>query len=261
MIGNDVVDLQDPDTRPETFRPRFDERVFDPGERRAIAKDADPHLRRWAHWAAKESAYKLARQADDRFVFSPSRLVVRFDGIESESGGRTIRRGVVTLPRSLAPGLSQLDVRSDETTERVHVVATPPGADPEAVVSSIDEILPSDDASERVRELATATIARDLGIEAARVSIGRRGDPREGGAAKIPTALIDGARSGLVLSLSHHGRFVACAMTLRAEPDSRESRSSGSGVTGSGGTSGYDAAMHRSRALARGVGRNEVASR
>ena len=28
MIGNDVVDLEDPDTRPETFRPRFDRRVL-----------------------------------------------------------------------------------------------------------------------------------------------------------------------------------------------------------------------------------------
>ena len=32
MLGNDVVDLEDPETRPETFRPRFDERVFDPME-------------------------------------------------------------------------------------------------------------------------------------------------------------------------------------------------------------------------------------
>ena len=68
MIGNDVVDLEDPETRPETFRPRFDERVFDPVERRAIAHDPRPHARRWAHWAAKEAAYKLARQLDERQV-------------------------------------------------------------------------------------------------------------------------------------------------------------------------------------------------
>ena len=84
MIGNDIVDLEDPDTRPETFRPRFDERVFDAAERRSIARDADPHKRRWAHWAAKEAGYKLGRQADEDFVFTPSRLVARFEAIESE---------------------------------------------------------------------------------------------------------------------------------------------------------------------------------
>ncbi|MGY8738305.1 MAG: 4'-phosphopantetheinyl transferase family protein, partial [bacterium] len=78
MLGNDVVDLEDPETRPETFRPRFDERVFDPTERRAIARDQNEHGRRWTHWAAKEAAYKLARQVDSKFVFSPSKLVARF---------------------------------------------------------------------------------------------------------------------------------------------------------------------------------------
>ncbi|MCR9094388.1 MAG: 4'-phosphopantetheinyl transferase superfamily protein [bacterium] len=242
MIGNDVVDLEDPDTRPETFRPRFDERVFDPAERRSIAKDPSPHLRRWAHWAAKEAAYKLARQADDTFVFTPSRLVARFDSIESEEGGRTIRRGNLTLPRALVPGIDHLELRSDETSERVHVLAVPPGADWDAIVSAIERTGSDDDPSARVRTLACFAIARDLGVDEARVTIGRRGDPRAGGAAKIPTVLIDGSRSGLELSLSHHGRFVACAMTLRADPDAcpRGSRPSGSGARGAGGVSGVE---------------------
>ena len=113
MIGNDIVDLKDPDTRPETFRPRFDERVFDAAERRAIARDADPHKRRWAHWAAKEASYKLGRQVDEDFVFTPSRLVARFESIESEEGGRTIRKGTLALPRSIAPGFGHLELRSD----------------------------------------------------------------------------------------------------------------------------------------------------
>ena len=35
MIGNDVVDLGDADTRPGAQHRRFDERVFAPSERRA----------------------------------------------------------------------------------------------------------------------------------------------------------------------------------------------------------------------------------
>ncbi|MEM9176449.1 MAG: 4'-phosphopantetheinyl transferase superfamily protein [Myxococcota bacterium] len=243
MIGNDVVDLEDLDARPETYRPRFDERVFDPAERRSIAKDADPHLRRWAHWAAKEAGYKLGRQADDTFVFTPSRLVARFESIDAEEGGRTIRKGQLALPRALAPGLGHLELRSDETAERVHVLAAPPGADWDAIVAAIDVREDEDDPSERVRALARFTIARDLGIEETRVEIGRRGDPRAGGAAKIPTALIDGSRSGLVLSLSHHGRFVACAMTLRADPEAvpRGAPAPGRGAIGQDGSGGCEA--------------------
>lgn len=211
MLGNDVVDLQDPDTRPESFRPRFDARVFDPTERRAIARDADPHRRRWAHWAAKEAAYKLARQCDAHFVFRPGQLVVRFT--EGEAGEVDARRrhATVELPEAIASGVRQLVVRSDENADRVHVLAGLPDVDWDAVVSQVDLRDAGADERSAVRALAVDVIARDLGIEAQRVSIGRRGpqgDPREG---RIPTVEIDGARAAFSLSLSHHGRFVACA--------------------------------------------------
>ena len=79
MVGNDIVDLFDPDAQPRSFRPGFDERVFAAEERRAIEQDPNPLARRWAHWAAKEAAYKLARQIDETFVFSPRRLVANYD--------------------------------------------------------------------------------------------------------------------------------------------------------------------------------------
>ena len=260
MIGNDIVDLEDPDARPETFRPRFDERVFDVAERRSIVRDADPHMRRWAHWAAKEAGYKLGRQATEDFVFTPSRLVARFESIESEESGRTIRKGTLALPRSIAPGFGHLELRSDETSERVHVLAAPPGADWDAITEATEIVSADADPSDRVRALARFMIARDLGIDETRVAIGRRGDPRAGGAAKIPPALIDGARSGLVLSLSHHGRFVACAMTLRSDPDAVP-RGTRSGAAGSGAAGGGD--MNGCEAMRRGWGstspaRNEV---
>jgi len=218
MLGNDVVDLLDPDTRPETFRARFDERVFDPGERRAIAKGPDSHACRWAHWAAKEAAYKLAKQVQDDFVFSPSRLVPRFTSVEKPGTGRLLRRGTLALPHALSPGLCELELRSEETPERVHVLAAPPGADWDAIVSAVEVIGTADDPSLAARRLARHTIARDLGIADERIEIGRRGPARASGAAKIPTVEIDGARSTLALSLSHHGQWIACAMTLRAEP-------------------------------------------
>ena len=98
MLGNDVVDLLDPESAPESFRPRFDRRVYSPEERRAITRDRDPLARRWAHWAAKEAAYKLARQLDPTVVFSPIRFVVEFEERTGTGIRRSERRGIVRLP-------------------------------------------------------------------------------------------------------------------------------------------------------------------
>jgi hypothetical protein len=225
MLGNDVVDLRDLDTRPETFRPRFDERVFAPLERRAIERDPQPHARRWAHWAAKEAAYKLAKQVDADFVFSPVNLVARFSTAVDPPGDRVERRGTLELPYAIAPGIRNLELRSFETPDRVHVLALPAGSDWEAVVSAVEPVLQTTDSSVAVRNLAIQRIAQDLGVAPPRIAIGCRG--------RIPTVEIDGSRSTMAISLSHHGGWIACAMTLRFEgtiPISRATNTNGGSV-------------------------------
>ncbi len=209
MLGNDVVDLHDPDAKPESFRARFDERVFAPVERRAIERDVRPLARRWAHWAAKEAAYKLAKQLDADFVFSPKALVPKFRAAIALPGDRAERSGQLGLPEPIGKGIQELEVRSLETADFVHVVALPAGADWQAVVSAVEPVEDEAESSGAVRRLARRRIARDLGIESDRVSIGGRG--------RIPMVEIDGAASPMAISLSHHGGWVACAMTLRSE--------------------------------------------
>ena len=210
MLGNDVVDLEDPETLPDTFRPRFETRVFDAVERRAIAHDPNPHARRWAHWAGKEAAYKLARQIDDRFVFSPGRLVVRFEGWADDASGESVRHGHVALPDGLLPGdAGRLELRWTEHDGAVHVIARPGGSDWGAVTTSVESLAPDMDPSAAVRALARERVARDLAIDADRVRIGARG--------RVPTLEIDGTTGAGAISLSHHGRFVACAMAIDVE--------------------------------------------
>lgn len=209
MLGNDVVDLHDPDAKPESFRARFDERVFAPVERRAIERDARPLARRWAHWAAKEAAYKLAKQLDASFVFSPKALVPKFGAASALPGDQAERAGQLELPEPIGRGIQELELRSLETVDFVHVVALPAGADWQAVVSAVEPVADEARSSGAVRSLARRRIARDLGIASERVEIGARG--------RIPTVEIDGAASPLAISLSHHGGWVACAMTLRSD--------------------------------------------
>ena len=217
MIGNDIVDLRDSDARPESFRARFDERVFSVDERRAIAQDAVPLALRWAHWGAKEAAYKLARQIDSTFVFSPSRLVANFTSHGPGSnriGSRSVRIGPLELPHTpglmSGEGITTLDLRSFETAERVHVVAVPAGSDWGAIDLAVEEIDPLlDDPSVAVRTLAIRECSHSLGVAAERLKIGRDG--------RIPTIELDGSRTSLSLSLSHHGRWISYAMRLHID--------------------------------------------
>ena len=213
MIGNDIVDLRDRDARPESFRARFDERVFSADERHAMAHDPVPLARRWAHWAAKEAAYKLAKQIDSTFVFTPARLVARFSSQGTTSGAvgaRLERHGHLELPRRLGPGIATLELRSFETADYVHVIAVPVDSDwggIDLMAESID--LDVDDPSAAVRAVAIREISRSLGVAAERLSIGREG--------RIPTVELDGMRTALSLSLSHHGGWIGYATRLHID--------------------------------------------
>jgi phosphopantetheinyl transferase (holo-ACP synthase) len=191
MVGNDVVDLADPDTRAEARHPRFDARVFDAGERALIESSPAPERTRWLLWAAKESAYKAARQGEPRIVFSPARFVVR-----REDGGRT----VVTV------GDRQFRVETAADAEHVHAVARPAEDPAGPVYAAVGGLADAGPAGLAVRRLAIDAIARRLGLAPDAVAIGRDG--------RIPTLWIGGRRSTADLSLSHHGRFVAFACTL-----------------------------------------------
>ena len=213
MVGNDIVDLFDPDAQPRSFRPGFDERVFAAEERRAIGQDPNPLARRWAHWAAKEAAYKLARQIDETFVFSPGRLVANYDAPmpqrpdEEGPDEEFERRGRLVLSRAVGNSIRVLEIRSFETSERVHVVAVPADTDWSGVDFAVERLAEELGEAAAVRTLATREIGRLLGVVTERISIGRRG--------RIPTVEVDGSRISLSISLSHHGRWIGVAMRRR----------------------------------------------
>ena len=78
FVGNDVVDLTDPETRLDSLHDRFAERIFTASEREAIFADARPDVALWTHWAAKQSAYKVLRKADPDAVFAHESFRVDF---------------------------------------------------------------------------------------------------------------------------------------------------------------------------------------
>ena len=89
MVGDDVVDLGDPEAR--AVHPRFDARVFGTAERALLAASREPECLRWVLWAAKEAAWKLAAKRGPRPIFSPVGFAVEQQQdrrLPEPSGGR-----------------------------------------------------------------------------------------------------------------------------------------------------------------------------
>lgn len=190
MIGNDIVDLRDPETDPGALHPGFDRRVFTEREQRAIASSSRPNVERWACWAAKEAAYKRLRQEEPRIVFSPRQLAV--------SGLGERHRTVAWEGRSV-------HVELDLSGSAIHAV-TAADTEAERVIGVAQREL-SADPSAAVRALAARSLAPHLGVEPDAITIG----PGRGAA---PRVTLQGRDFAPTLSLSHHGQLVAFACEL-----------------------------------------------
>ena len=201
LVGNDVVDLGDPESRPEAIHARFDARVFTSDERKALSALASAHELRWTLWAAKESAYKVAKKLDPAVRFLPRDFVVR-----------RIAEGRAVVMHKTGP----FDVRLHRTDEWVSAVAILAAANApwtHRPISTGIECLevPGADPSRTVRESACAALALRMNLPPGQVLIAA--------ARGIPVASWRNRRLPVDLSLSHHGRFVAWAWGECAIPD------------------------------------------
>jgi hypothetical protein len=194
MVGDDLVDLGDPEARDGVQHPRFDARVFAPDERAALGVGAAAGRRRWILWAAKEAAYKLARKLDPGVAFSPSRFVVSLD---RELCGRVAWPG----------GSARVRVR--RVGDAIHATARDGDRAGGSLVRGVAPLGAGDDPSRAARALAVRRVAERLGRDARELRIVRRG--------RIPGLSVAGG-GVLDLSLSHHGGFVAFACELGAPP-------------------------------------------
>jgi phosphopantetheine--protein transferase-like protein len=193
LVGNDVVDLGDPEADPAGLHPRFAERVLAPEERRAVRSSADPARALWTYWAAKESACKVLRKLEGGAVFSPSSLVVE---IEERNGGRL--RGRVRCKDRVF----RLEVEERAAWTHALATASPPGSREALILTGVSRRPPRQDPSAALRSATTAALSRRLGWAAGSLRIA---------GSRPPTLLLRGREAGVDLSLSHHGRWMAYA--------------------------------------------------
>ena len=79
-VGNDIVDLTNPDVRRKSQDTRFINRVFTQGEQEQIFGSTNPDVMLWALWAGKESAYKIVSKSYPAVPSVPRAYNVSFDG-------------------------------------------------------------------------------------------------------------------------------------------------------------------------------------
>ena len=216
MLGNDVVDLRDPDSDAATLSSRFDRRVFTEAERSEIVQHADSDTHRWRHWAGKEAAYKALRREQPRVVFSPIRFEVDYRGGEAGEGRARYR--------------NQPDGSSEDPTFRLQLLWNEPGALHVVAladsgpatdlvhdfcrVSELDPSVDSETPSRSVRKLACLRLAKRLDVDVKDLEVRKRG--------RIPELWIREAPAPAVLSLSHHGGWVGFACVMHTEGSAGE---------------------------------------
>jgi len=190
LVGNDVVDLGDPEIAEHHTRERFVARICSDEERARLAAAACAKRYLWTLFAAKEAAYKVARKLHDDAIFAHRRFVVAEDL-------RTVRWGDLELA---------LRVEADDV--RVHAVATTEAA---PALSAVASIWRNEPPSAAGRTLLRDALSRALGCTPDDVEVARPVLPGSWDGFGPPRVLLRGTPIDRDVSLSHDGRFVAFA--------------------------------------------------
>ncbi|MEO8849398.1 MAG: 4'-phosphopantetheinyl transferase superfamily protein [Casimicrobiaceae bacterium] len=218
FVGNDLIDLAAAHNLGRTRQPRFLDRALTVAERDRMAIENHGDYGFALLWSAKEAAYKAAKKHDLALVFAPRRWQVNVDSLVSSAGDR---KGSVVIAAD-----THVAVRWQQGSDWLHCVALlgePPSLLDQAVAVST-ELESSGNfhphelqrfacmESDAVRNLAKRLLQHH-GIS--KIEILRASS----GAVRLPPKVYAGATplSGIDLSLSHDGRFVAAAITVDRE--------------------------------------------
>jgi phosphopantetheine--protein transferase-like protein len=201
-VGNDVVDLKDPENIGKSRDDRFLGRVFTAGEREQITRAPFPDTLLWSLWAAKEAAYKAVSCADPAVCSIPHRYRV---ALEPEDATRKIihRTGKVLTPRG------ELALEISVSADWVHALAA--GAE-DALnrlcqrVQRLEGGKGAENPSTFIREELLREIARRLCCSVGDLSVVKNQD-----GLGAPRVLFRGELLAAEVSLSHDGRFAAFA--------------------------------------------------
>jgi phosphopantetheine--protein transferase-like protein len=190
VVGNDVVDLDDEDNLASQENPRFAERVCAPAELERLEAAEDRGSLLWSLFAAKEAAYKAVCKLGPRPVLGHRSFLVAPDLRRVEHHGRVLKLHVAVA------------------ASFVHAVVT---TGDEPALSRVSELRHGRLPGEGARRLLVGSAAAILGAEPKDLAVVRPHGAGSWDGRGPPVLLRDGRRCRLDVSLSHDGRYVACA--------------------------------------------------
>jgi phosphopantetheinyl transferase (holo-ACP synthase) len=191
FVGNDVVDLDDPDNLRAPLHPRFRERVLCEPERAALTRSDDPHALIWSFFAAKEAAYKLLVKLGESPGLGYRRIQV-MPGLGSVRFAQHVLALRVVRGHGFVHAIAGFVAGVSVAVERAPRDSTPGAA---------------------VRQLALGIAARLVGARANELEVVRE-EALESWDGLSPPRLRRSDRRALPvdLSLSHDGRWIAAAV-------------------------------------------------
>ncbi len=199
-MGNDVVDLSDPENVGKSRDRRFCRRVFNDDELALAAASLQPDTMLWAIWAAKEAAYKAVSRIDASVCSIPKKFPVVLEP-SIPAIGNVSMKGIAASP------LGDVFVRISAEDGRLHAVAAETMETLERVIVRV-ETVPTcgDDPSEFARKILREEIARRLACPFDDLAV-----LKENERPWAPYIVYRNARLPVQISLSHDGRFAAVA--------------------------------------------------
>ncbi len=196
MIGDDVVDLDDPAIAAHHLRPRFLDRVLHPSERAALSATRSPKVFLWSLFAAKEATYKLVSKLGTPVIFAHAEFVV-------DDGFRSVRHRDVE---------AVLEIETDVARGFTHAVARTAGSS--RYQRQVEAIPVGADASREARQALLRAMAAQLECAPSELIIERAPKPGSWDGFGPPRLLRHGVPTTVDVSLSHDGRFVSFAAQL-----------------------------------------------
>ncbi len=209
--GNDIVDLTDPEVFNKHRDERFMSRVFTLREREMIEDSLEPNQMLWMVWACKEAAYKMIRKAfpDAGFLhqlFQVTKIVFEKSCFRAFLHYKD--NGIKMKIKS-----NQNFIHAFGETERAYETKTPSGD-----IANLKHFFNEDEwksihspESAWVRYFAKMELAKELRTSIWDLAIVRgyenfKWDP--------PAVYWKNIRTGIDISLSHHGKWLAWAWSF-----------------------------------------------
>lgn len=198
-VGNDVVDLKDASNAGKSGDSRFLKKILTDAEIEYVKNADNPDLALWSLWACKETAYKVMKKNFSGTAFIPRRWQILLTKAHSDYS-----EGEVQISEKVG-----VHIRLFSSSHYIHCVGSDSLDALDKLIRNV-ETLPKEETNPSLfsRHCLAQSLANHFSLDLHQIKIKRN---RQDGELQPPQVCVDGKKTNIDVSLSHDGRFVACA--------------------------------------------------